>query len=156
MTRRIDDLDRAILKLLRENSRMASAEIARRLGYVSARAVRRRIDRLTKSGVVRLGVELLPKALGYDILADINVEVESGMAREVAEALLSLDRVRYVDIVTGEGDLTLGVVAVDLQDLQRLMLEELQNIPGVRRTKTYIITEILKVESEWQLPEELP
>lgn len=149
-------MDRSILKLLTEDGRMASAEISRRLGYVSARSIRRRIDRLTKSGIVRLGVELLPKALGYEIFADINVEVEPGVAREVAEALLGVDRVRYVAIVTGESDLTLGVVAVDLEDFQRLMLEEVQSIPGVRRTKTYVITEILKAESEWQLPDELP
>lgn len=149
-------MDRSILKLLTEDGRMASAEIARRLGYVSARAVRRRIDRLTKSGIVQLGVELLPQGLGYDIIADINVEVEPGVAREVAEALLRIDRVRYVAIVTGESDLTLGVVAVDLQDFQRLVLEEVQSIPGVRRTKAFLITEILRAEREWQLPEELP
>jgi Lrp/AsnC family transcriptional regulator for asnA, asnC and gidA len=156
LTRRVDDLDRSILAFLRQDSRIASAEIARRLGYVSARAVRRRIDRLVKSGTVRLAAEILPKAVGYDIFADIIVEVEPGAARKAAEALLNIERVRYVAIVTGESDLTLGVVATDLQDFQRLMLEEVQCIPGLRRTRPYLITEILKAESEWQLPAELP
>ena len=151
-----DDLDRAILGFLGEDGRMSSAQIARRLGCMSARAVRRRINKLIETGIVAVKGELVPKALGYAFAANISVEVESGRAREVAEAILRLDNVNYVSIVTGESDLILGAIAADLHDFQRFMLEELQRIPGVRRARTYIIAEILRTERDWRLPEELP
>ena len=156
MSPTLDDLDRAILGFLGEDGRMSSAEMARRLGYVSARAVRRRINKLIETGIITVRGELVPRALGYAFAANISVEVESGRAREVAEAILKLDNVNYVSIVTGESDLILGAIAADLQDFQRFMLEELQRIPGVQRAKTHIIAEILKTEREWRLPAELP
>jgi len=152
----LDDLDRAILGFLGEDGRMSSAEMARRLGCVSARAVRRRINKLIETGIVTVKGELVPKALGYEFSANISVEVESGRAREVAEAMLKRDNINYVSIVTGESDLILGAIAADLPNFQRFMLEELQRIPGVQRTKTHIIAEILETERDWRVPEELP
>ncbi|MFN3338012.1 MAG: Lrp/AsnC family transcriptional regulator, partial [Thermomicrobium sp.] len=100
MIRPIDDLDRSIIRLLQEDSRMPSAEIARRLG-VAERTVRARINRLVQDGVVKLVAIVNPGALGYDVTADIFLEVEPGRLEEVAEQLVAMEEVAYVGLTTG-------------------------------------------------------
>lgn len=148
----IDELDRAIVDLLREDARMASAEIARRLGYASRKTVTKRIRRLVQKGIIRLRVIPDPAALGYPITADISVETESGKVREVARMIAELDRVSYVAIITGDRDLMAQVHATDMRDLQALITDELQAIPGVIRTRTVMLTEIVKDIDRWGIP----
>ncbi|MCK4899764.1 MAG: AsnC family transcriptional regulator, partial [Anaerolineales bacterium] len=47
-----DRTDWKIITLLNEDGRMPSAEIARRLGNVSARTVTNRIEALTRKGII--------------------------------------------------------------------------------------------------------
>ena len=152
----LDETDRAILGCLYEDGRMSSAEIARRVGNVSVRTVSNRIHHLTARRIIAIRAVVYPEAVGYDIIADASIEVEPGKAREVAEALVNCSRVNYVAIVTGESDLSSSVYARDVHDLQTFIHDELQRIPGVRRTKTYLITEILRRWDDWRIPDELP
>jgi len=152
----VDDIDRAILSYLYEDGRMSCAQIARRVGNISVRTVNNRIRRLTQKGIVKVRAVAFPEAVGYDIVADVSIEVEPGKARKVAEGLLKLGRVNYVAIVTGESDLSVAVYAADPRDLQTFIHEQLQQIPGVQRTRTSLITEILTRSADWRIPAELP
>ena len=80
-----DRTDWEIITLLNEDGRMPSAEIARRLGNVSARTVTNRIEALTNKGVISIRAVVNPEMVGYDVLADVFIEVEPGRVREVAE-----------------------------------------------------------------------
>lgn len=153
---RIDDLDRAILRLLQENARMPCAEMARRLGHVSARTVSNRIKRLTEENIVEISAGAAPEALGYAMKADVYLEVEPGMVREVAEAVARFDEVSYVAIVTGDADLSIQVNSRDIHDLQIFLTGELHPMTGVRRTRSFLILERLKQSCDWPFPEKLP
>ena len=73
-----DQTDWKIIKLLNEDGRMSSAEIARRLVDVSARTITNRIDVLTKQRIINIRSIVNPEALGYWVLADVFVEIEPG------------------------------------------------------------------------------
>ena len=153
---RIDELDRAILGFLRENARMPCAEMARRLGHVSARTVSNRIKRLRRKGIITITAAAVPSALGYTIAADVYIEVEPLKVMHVAEALVELDTVVYVAVTTGDADLSIQVHSVDTGDLQRFVTEKVHAIPGVRKTKAFVITQVVKQSCDWPFPEALP
>ena len=156
MRPKVDQTDRAIVDLLMEDGRMPCAEIARSLGNVSARTVRNRIRRLTEKGIIKVTAVASRKALGYRIVADISIETEPRKAAEVAELAATVDKVSYVAIVAGDRDVFVQVNAADIEDLQALITEELQAIPGVRSTRTTLLTQLLKDIYEWRIPAELP
>ena len=79
-----DDFDWKIIALLNEDGRMPSAEIARKLGDVSARTVTNRINALTEHGIINVRAVVDPEMVGYGVMADVFVEVEPGHVREVA------------------------------------------------------------------------
>lgn len=152
MRAKLDDLDLRILEFLYEDGRVPAARIARRLGFVSAKTVANRIGRLVDQGFVEIKAVGQPRALGYRVAADISIEVEMGRVGEVAQALKNLKNVSYVALVAGDRDLQTQVVAVDIEDLQRFILSELQAVPGIQRTKTSVLTEIVTATRDWRIP----
>ena len=156
MKPKVDDTDREILECLREDARMHSSEIARRLGNMTARAVRNRLDRLIKEGFIAIKAAAQPERLGFPISADIYVDVEPGMTEQVAESLKNLDEINYVAMTTGDSDISTSVVTVSMGALQDFISSKLHTIPGVAHTKTQVLTKILKQSCDWNFPENLP
>ena len=155
MKPKVDDLDRAILRFLQEDARMPCSEMARRLGYVSSRTVRNRLSKLIDKQIVALSAGAVPESLGFVIAADIYIDVEAGKVTEVADALCELPEVYYAALVTGESDISAAVVATDVDSLQTLITDKFHSIPGVRKTRVYLLTRMLKRSYDWPIPEEL-
>jgi Lrp/AsnC family transcriptional regulator for asnA, asnC and gidA len=148
----IDNIDRAIVDLLMEDGRMPSAEIARRLGDVSERSVRYRLDRMVEEGVVRISAIPIPQALGFSVVADVFIEVEPGHILEVAHKMMEYECVSYVACSTGDRDVSIQVVAQDNAELYRFVTEVVGHVPGVRKTSTILVPLILKDVYEWHIP----
>lgn len=149
----LDEIDQGIITLLNEDGRMSSAEIARRLGNVPPRTVSYRIDALLESGVISVRAIINPHALGYDVLANVLLEVEPGHLREVAEQVAVFDLVTYVAIAYGDRDVSVQVRARSNEELFDFVTEELGRIPGVRRTQTHVLPSKLKDIDEWLPPD---
>jgi Lrp/AsnC family transcriptional regulator for asnA, asnC and gidA len=117
----LDAIDRQIVAVLLEDGRTTSAEITRRIGHVSERAVRYRIERLTRSGVIRVSAVVNPQAVGFPIMADVLMEVAPGRLQDVAAQVVEFENVSYVAGSVGEGDLSIQVYARDTEELLRLV-----------------------------------
>ena len=149
---KLDDTDRAIVNLLMEDGRMPCSQIARRIGRVSERAVRYRIDQLVAHGVVRISAIPNPQSLGFSVIADVVIEVEPGRVLDVARKLAEYECVSYVACSTGDRDISIQVVARDNAELYQFVAEVLGNVPGVRKTTTMVVPFILKDVYEWHIP----
>ena len=149
---KLDDTDRAIVNLLMEDGRMPCSQIARRIGRVSERAVRYRIDQLVTHGVVRISAIPNPQSLGFSVIADVVIEVEPGRILDVARKLAEYERISYVACSTGDRDISIQVVARDNAELYQFVAEVLGNVPGVRKTTTMVVPFILKDVYEWHIP----
>jgi Lrp/AsnC family transcriptional regulator for asnA, asnC and gidA len=151
-----DNTDRAIIALLNEDGRMKSAEIARRLGDVPSRTVSYRIDSLIERGIISVKALVNPPALGYNVLADVFLEVEPGSVRAVADIVASFPQVSYVACATGESDVSISVRVRNNEELFNFVTDQLSEIPGVRRTQTHLLPVKLKDIDSWLPPELLP
>jgi Lrp/AsnC family transcriptional regulator, regulator for asnA, asnC and gidA len=151
----LDAIDRRILALLVEDGRIPAAEMARRVGDVSERSVRYRIDRLQRLGVVRVTAIVNPLPLGYTTIGDVIIDVAPGSLQDVAAQLVDLDQVSYVAGSVGDGDLAVQVYARDPEELVRLVNETIGAIPGVTRARTNIVAWKLKEICDWHVPAEV-
>jgi Lrp/AsnC family transcriptional regulator for asnA, asnC and gidA len=149
---KIDKIDQQIVDLLMEDGRMSAAEIARRIGEISERAVRYRIDRMTEEDIIRIGAIPNPRALGYAVVADVFIEVETGSILDVARKLAEYDVVSYVACSIGERDVSLQVIARDNAEVYAFATEVIGKIPGVRKTTTSIVPLVLKDVYKWRIP----
>ncbi len=150
---KIDKTDLAIINCLMEDGRMPSAEIARRVGNLSERVARYRIDRLIHEGVVKVSAIANPQAVGLNVVADVLLEVESDSILDVAHKMAEFDCVSYVACSIGETDVSVQLVARDTTEVYRLVTEVIGKVPGVRKTTTSIVPLVLKDVYQWRLPD---
>jgi len=148
----IDQTDWAIIKLLNEDGRMRSTEIAERLGDLSARTVGNRIKALTEEEIINIRAVVDPEKVGYGVLADVYMEVEAGRVREVAYQVASFPEVSYVACVAGDVDVSISTRARTIIELYDFVEGQLGKIPGVRRTQTYILPLKIKDLDTWLPP----
>ena len=150
-----DKIDVKIVNLLLEDGRMPASEIARRLGDISERAVRYRIDRMVNEGVVRISAVARPQVFGLTTIADVWMEVESDRILEVARKMTEFDNVSYVACGIGESDVSIQIVAKDTAEIYQFVTEVVRKVPGVRKTTTSIVPLILKDVYQWRIPERI-
>jgi len=148
----IDKIDVKIVNFLLENGRMKSSEIARRIGDISERTVRYRIERMIEEGVIYVTAIVSPQAFGLNTFADVWLEVESDQILDVANKLAEFENVSYVACAIGETDVSIQVVAEDTATIYRFVTEVVRKIPGVRKTVTSIVPIVLKDIYQWRVP----
>jgi len=71
--------------------------------------------------------------------AYVLIKVEVGKAETVARAFLNLTGVRGVDLVMGPDDVIVTLEKQSAEDIARMVLTELSQVKGVKRTSTYLV-----------------
>jgi Lrp/AsnC family transcriptional regulator for asnA, asnC and gidA len=150
-----DKIDVKIVNLLLEDGRMPASEVARRLGDISERAVRYRIDRMVNDGVIQISAVARPQAFGLTTIADVWLEVESDHILDVAKRMAEFDNVSYVACGIGESDVSIQIVARDTAEIYQFVTEVVRKIPGVRKTTSSIVPLIIKDVYQWRVPERI-
>ncbi len=150
-----DKTDIKIVNFLLEDGRMSASEISRRMGDISERAIRYRIDRMIDEGVIQISAVVSPEALGLTTKADVWLEVESDLIMDVAKKLASFENVTYVACGIGQNDISIQVVAKDTSEIYYFVTEIIRKVPGVRKTTTSIVPIVLKDVYQWRIPERM-
>jgi len=139
----MDETDRHIVALLREDARRSFQSIGTRVG-LTAPAVKRRVDRLQAEGVISGYAALIdPARFGWPTHAFVALYCEGRMAAaEVRAAVHGNPEVEGAWTVAGEASAMLHVRARDTAHLEEA-LERIRDAPGVIRTQTQIILSTL-------------
>ncbi|HEX8976586.1 MAG TPA: Lrp/AsnC family transcriptional regulator [Solirubrobacteraceae bacterium] len=139
----MDTTDRTIVALLRENARRSFQDIGQHV-HLSAPAVKRRVDRLEREGVL-LGYAAIvdPKAYGWHAEAFVDLYCEGNMAAGAIKAAVEREPgVISAHTVAGEASALLHVMAEDTKGLE-LALERIRATDGVTRTVTEVVLSTL-------------
>ena len=139
----MDDTDRKIVALLRENARRSFKDIGGKVG-LSAPAVKRRVDRLEEDGVIRGYTAVIdPHAFGWHAEAFVDLYCEGGMSGDAIKRVVESEpRVASAHTVAGEASAMLHVMAEDTKDLE-LALERIRDTEGISRTVTEVVLSTL-------------
>ena len=113
----LDELDCRIVQLLQEDARMSSGDMTRRLGGVSDRVVRYRVNRLLDRKVVFLQAMVNPRRVGFPVVADILIEVAPWKLAETCARLLAMEIVASASASHAGRQLSIQVNARDEGEL---------------------------------------
>lgn len=135
----LDTLDVAILAALSENGRLTQVELAERVP-LSPTAIARRIRALEESGVIEgYQARVSRSALGLDMTVLVQISLKSQSEELLAEferAVNAAPSVVACQLMSGEDDYILTVLARDLADYERIHRQELSRLPGVARLRS--------------------
>ncbi len=157
MSAHLDRIDKAILRLLREDGRMPQAAIAKAVN-LSGPAVYERVRKLEERGViVGYSVLLNPDALGRSYVAFVLVTLSEGNEFVADEPIVARiceeSDVLEFHRVAGEDCYLIKARAASNKDLEGL-LKRIRAIPGVARTKTTIVLSTELEKPTIDVPEE--
>lgn len=132
-------LDQRIVSCLVANARSSYAEVGKVVG-LSAPAVKRRVDRLLESGVLRGFTAVVdPEALGWGTEAFVEVHCRGNVAPSRIRARLEpLPEVVAAYTVTGAADAIVHLRAADIRQLETA-LERLRGLDIVDRTVSTVV-----------------
>src|SRR5688572_14663025 len=139
----MDAIDVQIVALMRENSRRSFQDIGKQVA-LSAPAVKRRVDRLERMGVLKGYTAVVdPAAMGWSTHAFVALYCEGRMsAGEVKAAVDAHTEVVAAYTVAGEASAVLHVRAEDTAHLEAA-LERIRDADGVVRTQTQVVLSTL-------------
>ena len=150
-----DKTDIKIVNLLLEDGRMSASEMSRRMGGISERLIRYRIERMVTGDVIQISAVISPEALGLSIKADVWLEVGADQVLEVAKKMTAFENVTYVACGIGQNDVSIQIVAKDTAEIYYFVTEVIRKVPGVLKTTTSIVPIILKDVYQWRVPESI-
>jgi DNA-binding Lrp family transcriptional regulator len=144
----LDDTDLRILDELQRDGRASMSAVAE-AAHISRASAYARVNRLTDAGVITgFSARVDPVRAGMHSSAYVTLSVDQAPWQELRAQLIQIPEVKHIALVGGEVDLLLLVRARDNHDLRRVVLEQLQSIPSVRSTKTWLIFEDFDPEDE--------
>lgn len=140
----LDSVDYAILSCLKENARMASSEIGKKIN-LSVSAVIERIRKLEKNGVIQgYTVSINQEKMGNGLVAIMEVSLEHPKYYdEFAEMVKNNGNIQSCYYRTGEFDFILNIYTDSADSLERIH-RNVMNMKGIQATKTHFVLKVVK------------
>jgi DNA-binding Lrp family transcriptional regulator len=136
---KLDKIDRRILRDLQEDGRMTNVELARRAG-ISAPPCLRRVRALEEAGLIRgYHAEVNAEALGFGVTVFAQVGLASQAEPDLKafeDLIATWPEVREANMLAGETDFVLKIVAEDWDSYQRFLTTRLTAAPNVSHVKS--------------------
>jgi Lrp/AsnC family transcriptional regulator for asnA, asnC and gidA len=143
----IDDTDREIIACL-DRGKVKVHEIAAKLSMKQS-TVHARIMRLRKEKILK-GIKgsIDWKRAGWGITAYVLINIDTHLLRSIKKTqdqlrqeLLASDNVKEAQVITGDADLMAKVIARDTEEFKGILLNHIDGINGIVKTKTMIVLE---------------
>ncbi|MEU0786770.1 Lrp/AsnC family transcriptional regulator [Streptomyces sp. NPDC006173] len=131
----MDEIDKAILRELQIDGRIAYAELGPKVG-LSASAARQRLQRLLDAQAVQVVGVTDPMGMGGQAMALLGIGVD-GDPRAVADALAERAEVVYSVLTSGGFDLFAEVVCPGPRELLDFVNDVVRPVEGVRRVQSF-------------------
>jgi Lrp/AsnC family transcriptional regulator, leucine-responsive regulatory protein len=143
----LDDYDRKILNVLREDGRITVTDLAQRIG-LSKTPCQQRLKRLVDSRVI-IGFTALidPAKLALDHVAFTEVKLSDTREKALEEFNAAVRRIPEVEechMIASSFDYLLKVRTADIRKYRIVLGERISSLPHVASTSTYISMETIR------------
>lgn len=143
----LDEVDRAILRSLRENARISLQEMSRKSG-ISDATIQFRLKRMKANGAIeRFTIMANPAATGYAVTAIMLVQTDAERHDQALIDLGKIPEITEVYGILGEYDLFLKVWSKSLEELNSLINDRIRSISGIEDLHEIVVVERAKDET---------
>ena len=139
----LDDVDKKIISILQQDSRISFSRLAKMLN-LSESTIHMRIKRLREAGVIRgfcIDVDL--DKVGMNVLAFVLLKADPKKYEDILKKLAEIKEVFEIYDVTGEYYALLKVRVSDKEELAKV-LDKIGNMEGVTSTYTMFVLRVIK------------
>ena len=140
----LDALDQKIVQLLIKNARISYSDIGQEVG-ISRVAVKARIQALEQRGIIEEYTTIInPQKISGAVSCYFEIETLPDTLAEVTEILKQNEIITQVYRVTGKNKLHVHAVAASSEEMEKLIREVIDPLPGIVRCDCNIILSRIK------------
>ena len=139
----LDSIDKQLIILMGQNARQSSETLAKQLN-LSAATVRRRINRLIKTDLLRIVGIADPATFGFSLGVVINLNVEQNKLESVMEWLINRTEIKWAATTTGRFDIIVVGGFKSTEHLSDFLTKDLTSLEGIKDTETLISLDVRK------------
>jgi DNA-binding Lrp family transcriptional regulator len=132
----MDETDKKIIKILKNDSRAGHVEIGNQIG-LSEGAVRKRIKTLTDDGTIRKFTVKIAVAEGAEAITLLTVN-PAYPTQEVTKRIQLIPNVEIIYEVTGEYDIVAVISGINVVEVNEC-IEKIRRVEGIMKTNTMIV-----------------
>lgn len=132
----MDDKDREIIKLLKDDARASYGEIGQKIG-LSEGAVRKRIKTLTDGGAIRKFTVKISIAEGAQAITLLTAN-PAFPTQEVSRKIQVIQNVETTYEVSGEYDIVAVISGINMTEVNEC-IEKIRMVEGIVKTNTMIV-----------------
>jgi DNA-binding Lrp family transcriptional regulator len=141
-SREIDEIDRGILHALSKDPQTPNTRIGEVLG-VSEITIASRIEALINDKVMKITVQRDMRTLGYEVFGLVEIWVEGGNARAIADQIGHIPQVFSLSILIGPPQIIVLLMSRDSSEFLALVEKSIGSISGVSKAATSIVLDII-------------
>lgn len=140
----LDEMDQKILMLLIQNARLSYSDIGEKTG-ISRVAVRARIQALEEKGIIEEYTTVInPQKINGAVSCYFEIETEPETLQEVIDILNKNESVTQIYRVTGKSKLHVHAVASSNEEMEDLIYNTMDKLPGVTQCSCNVIFSRIK------------
>lgn len=149
--RRLDALDRKILRVVQRQGDISQAELAERVS-TSPASCWRRLKALEEDGILRETVRLVDPVKvgkGLDVICQVRMKSHAGIARQQFEQFVqNHDKVMECYSMSGEWDYLVRVIVHDVREYEEFLMRELLAQDSVASSASHFALKRVKSTTE--------
>ncbi len=126
----LDETDKAILALLREDGRMSNREVGRAL-EISEGTVRQRLRKLVDSKAMRLGLVTDIHTTGLAVGVTVRIKAAPSCIHAIGAALANIESTSFVGMTMGRFDVVAVIAARSRSEAAETIDNRIANLEGV-------------------------
>ena len=144
----LDDTDLQILRILQDNSRMTTKELAQQI-HLSVTPTYERQRRLERMGYIKGYVAVLDAnkmERGFMVFCSVSMkQINKAIANDFRETVSGWPEVTECYNISGDGDYLLKICVSSMQKYQQFILDKLGGFPYISQVRSSFVMDTLKL-----------
>jgi len=150
----MDEIDKRILRILQEDAKLGTKEIASKIG-LSITPTYERIKKMENSGIIEKYVAILNgQALEKNIMVFCQISLSyhtKSLIEKFKETITTFPEVMGCFHIAGNADFLLKIVVKDMNAFQNFAIDKLTSFEGVSNIQSSFVIEEIKNDSAFSI-----
>jgi Lrp/AsnC family transcriptional regulator for asnA, asnC and gidA len=148
---KLDEIDMKILSSLHRDASVSIPKLSKDLG-LNLSVTYSRIKRLTRRKIVKQFTIVVDEdKLGLPASAVVGINLDPKQRDQALAEMTKLDQVRSIQEVTGRFDAFVTVRGKTIEEIYKIVAEDLGKISGVNQAETFVRVETIRPEINFKI-----
>jgi Lrp/AsnC family transcriptional regulator, regulator for asnA, asnC and gidA len=148
---KLDDVDMKILGSLYKDASVSIPKLSKDLG-LNLSVTYSRIKRLTRRQIIKQFTIIVDEdKLGLPASAVVGVNLDPKQRDQALGEISKLDQVRAIQEVTGRFDAFVTLRGKTIEEIYKIVAEDLGKVPGVNQAETFVRVEMIRPEVNFKI-----